>query len=417
MPAIPSVYWKSTMTTKTTETTERWLARLLGGDFLLWSPNIQVEGFLHWDRIFATRRIPRSPRPSALLRAPNELDVRFQDQGRTCDVDDLMRDEHLSGLLVLKDGEILIERYALGLSPDHRWQSSSMVKSITSTLIGAALHDGLIASLDDPMTKYLSDFAGTAYDGVTVKHLLNMTAGIAWTEDYEDLKADVAEHYIKPIAEQRAGYIATYLKTLKRIDPPGAQFYYNTGDTFLLSLILSKVTGKTVADYCADKIWGPAGMELDGYFMLESDDGQEITGSCSGASLRDYGRFGLLMLNDGVTPDGVRVLPLGWTSEATAPSAPNFHKDIGARPRLDTSAFTGYGYLWWVHHPGTFMALGAYGQWIHVEPASGLVFVMVGAMPRETFMRPDEPAAKEKGSQHGGPRRFAYIAAVGDALR
>jgi CubicO group peptidase (beta-lactamase class C family) len=158
-------------------------------------------------------------------------------------------------------------------------------------------------------------------------------------------------------------------------------------------------------------------MELDGYFMLESDDGQEITGSCCGASLRDYGRFGQLMLNDGVTSDGVRVLPEGWTAEATAPSASNFHKDIGARPRLDTSAFTGYGYLWWVHHPGSFMALGAYGQWIHVEPGDGMVFVMVGAMPREVFMDPREPAAKERGSQHGGPRRFAFIEAACKATR
>jgi len=267
------------------------------------------------------------------------------------------------------------------------------------------------------MTKYLPDFAGTAYDGVTVRHLLNMTGGINWTEDYEDLNADVARHYIKPIAERQAGYISKYLKTLKRIDPPGEQFYYNTGDTFLLSLILAKATGRTVADYCAEKIWGPAGMEQDGYFMLESDDGQEITGSCCGASLRDYARFGQLMLNDGVTPDGVRVLPKGWTAEATAPSAPNFHKDIGARPRLDTSAFTGYGYLWWVHHPGSFMALGAYGQWIHVEPVDGMVFVMVGAMPREAYMDPGEPAAKERGSQHGGPRRFAFIEAACKAMR
>jgi CubicO group peptidase (beta-lactamase class C family) len=399
------------------ESNERWLARLLGADFLLWSPNVQAEGFLHWDRIFATRRIPRGERVSKFKRAARELDVRFLDQGRSCGIDDLMRDEHLSGLLVVRDGEILLERYALGLSPERRWQSSSMVKSLASSLVGAALHDGIIGSLDDRMTKFLPDFTGTAYEGVTIRHLLNMTGGIDWTEDYEDLNSDVARHYIKPIAERQPGYIARYLKTLKRIDPPGTQFYYNTGDTFLLSLVLAKATGRTVADYCAEKIWGPAGMEQDGYFMLESDDGQEITGSCCGASLRDYGRFGELMRNDGVTADGVRVLPKGWTAEATAPSAPNFHKDIGARPRLDTSAFTGYGYLWWVHHPGSFMALGAYGQWIHVEPADGMVFVMVGAMPREVYMDPKEPAANERGSQHGGPRRFAFIEAACTATR
>ena len=401
------------MTTDTPkESNDRWLARLLGGDFLLWSPNIQAEGFLHWDRIFATRTVRRGPRTHDLPAGAPLPTVRFEDQGRSCDVDDLMRDEHLSGLLVLQRGQVLLERYGLGLSRELRWQSSSMVKSITSTLIGAALHDRSLSSLDDPMSKYLPDFAGTAYAGVTIKHLLTMTSGINWTEDYEDLLADVAEHYIKPIAQRQHGYIRAYMKTLQRIDAPGTQYYYNTGDTFLLSLILSKATGKTVADYCAERIWGPCGMEQEAYFMLESDDGDEITGSCCGASLRDYGRFGQLMLNDGVAPDGTRILPVGWTQEATAPSAPNFHKDIGARPRLDTSSFTGYGYLWWVHHPDSFMALGAYGQWIHIEPKHSLVFVMVGAMPREVFMRPDEPASKEKGSQHGGPRRFAFVEAV-----
>src|SRR5262249_10450174 len=150
------------------ESNERWLARLLGADFLLWSPTIQAEGFLRWDRIFATRPIPRGKRVSDFKRAARELDVRFQDQGRTCDTNDLMRDEHLSGLLVLKRGEILLERYALGLNPELRSPCSSMVSSLASSLIGAALHDRLIGSLDDAMTKYLPDFAGTAYDGVTV---------------------------------------------------------------------------------------------------------------------------------------------------------------------------------------------------------------------------------------------------------
>jgi CubicO group peptidase (beta-lactamase class C family) len=398
------------------ESREHWLARLLGTDFLLWSPNIQPEGFLHWDRIFATRPIRHSQPVFELPRAAKELDVRYEDQGQDCDVADLMRDEHLSGLIVLKNGEILIERYALGLTPELRWQSSSMVKSLTSTLIGAAVHDGLISSLDDEVTHFLPDFLGTGYEGVTVRHLLTMTSGIDWTEDYEDMNADVQKHYIKPIAARERGHIERHLKTLKRIYEPGTQYYYNSGDTFLLSLILSKVTGKTVADYCAEKIWASCGMEQDGYFMLDADGGQEITGSCCGASLRDYARFGLLMLNDGVSPAGNRILPQGWTQAATAPSAPNFHKDIGERPRLDTSAFSGYGHLWWVHHPGSFMALGAYGQWIHVEPKQGLVFVMVGAMPREAYMNPDEPAAQEIGSQHGGPRRFAYIAAIQRAI-
>jgi CubicO group peptidase (beta-lactamase class C family) len=144
------------MTAKTSaESRDRWLARLLGADFLLWSPNIQAEGFLHWDRIFASRPIRRGSHICELARADQEIDVLFEDQGRRCDVNDLMRDEHLSGLIVLRKSEILLERYALGLTPELRWQSSSMVKSLTSTLIGAALYENLIGSLDDEMTHYL----------------------------------------------------------------------------------------------------------------------------------------------------------------------------------------------------------------------------------------------------------------------
>ena len=108
------------------ESHERWFARLLGGDFLLWSPNIQAEGFLHWDRIFATRTVQRGPRVHDLPAAGRGLDVHFEDQGRRCNTDDLMRDEHLSGLLVLQHGRVLLERYALGLTRELRWQSSSV---------------------------------------------------------------------------------------------------------------------------------------------------------------------------------------------------------------------------------------------------------------------------------------------------
>ena len=160
----------------TTESRDYWLSRLLGTDFLLWSPNIQAEGFLHWDWIFATRPIRCGSRSSGLRRATEELDVVFEDQGRQCNIDDLMRDEHLSGLIVLQDDQILLERYALGLTPQLRWQSSSMVKSLTSTLVGAALYDGLIGSLDDEITDYLPEFDNTSYQGVTLRHLLNMTS-------------------------------------------------------------------------------------------------------------------------------------------------------------------------------------------------------------------------------------------------
>jgi CubicO group peptidase (beta-lactamase class C family) len=398
------------------ETNEQWLARLLGTDMLLWSPNVQNEAFLHLDRLFATRTIKRGPRPSALPDAGTPLHIEYSDYGKTCTVDDLMRDEHLSGLIVVKDNEVMLERYAMGLSRAGRWQSSSMVKSVASTLVGAAVHDGLIKSIDDPLINYLPDFAGSAYEKVTIRHLLTMSSGTDWVENYGDIASDVNRHYIKPVAERKAGYIARHLKTLKSIHEPGTQYYYNTGDVFILSLLVSKVTGKTVADYCSEKIWIPAGMEQDGYFILDSDGGQEITGSRCVAALRDYARLGLLMLNDGVGAGG-RVLPEGWVKEATSPSAPRFGERADDRPGLQPTGFAGYGYLWWVPEQGTYMAKGSAGQWIYVDPATNLVIVIVGAMPREWYIDPSDPASRQEGSPQGGPRRFAFIDAVRAALR
>jgi CubicO group peptidase (beta-lactamase class C family) len=400
---------------QSSETTEQWLARLLGVDMLLWSPNVQVEAFLHLERIFANRPIKCGARPSELLDAAKQLNIEYMDYGKACGVDDLMRDEHLSGLIIVKDGKVALERYAMGLTRGARWQSSSMVKSITSTLIGAAIHDGLIKNIDDRITAYLPDFSGSAYDKVTIRHILTMSSGTNWVEDYNDIASDVNRHYIKAIAERRSGYIANHLKTLKSLYEPGTQYYYNTGDVFILSLLLSKVTGTTVASYCSEKIWKPAGMEQEGSFILDSDHGQEITGSRAAASLRDYARFGMFMLNDGVA-GGQRILPEGWVKQATMPSALRFGNQFAdKRPGVRPNDFIGYGYLWWILQEGRFMALGSSGQWIYVEPAHDLVIVIVGAMPREVYLDPTDPAAKQQGSL-GGPRRFAFIEAVRKAL-
>lgn len=399
------------------QTNEEFLARLLGGDFLLWSPNIQAEGFLNWDRIFATRTIAHGT-PKPLARSAIELDVTYEHNAEQWGIDDLIRDEHVSGLLVVKDETIMLERYAMGLTADRRWQSSSMVKSLTSCLIGAAIHDGLIASVDDPVTHYLDDFAGTAYQDVTIRHLLTMSSGIEWSENTDDLHSDVAENYIKIIAARAKGRITEYLKTRALAVPPGTQYYYNTADTFLLGLILRTVTGRTVSDYCSEKIWNPMGMEQDGFFILDGNDGDEIVGSCCGASLRDYARWGLFMLRDGVV-DGQRILPEGWVSEATSTIAPDFSfnfEGIRGLKTAATAAHAGYGYLWWINWDSTYEALGSYGQWIYVNPAENVVVVILGAIPRVPYMSHDEAAAAADSSHLGSPRRSAFIRAAVSAL-
>lgn len=396
-----------------TETDTQFLRRLLAGDFLLWSPNIQSEAFLHWDRLFATRTIESgTPRP---LPYGEEIEsVPFTAYNVDQDIDGLMAGDHISGLLVVKDGEIRLEKYAKGLTPSGRWQSSSMVKSLAGMLIGAAELDGLLHR-SDLITTWLPDFAGTAYEGVTIEHLLTMTSGVSWSENTDDWQSDVADNYIRLIGARKVGAIQAYQKTLPREVEAGTSYYYNTGDTFLLSLILKAATGMTPSEYCSTKVWKPMGMEVDGFFILDGDDGDEIIGSCCGASLRDYARWGLLMLNDGIAADGTRVLSSEFVASATSPQAAGFAFDFAGK-RGDNSAaentYAGYGYLWWIRPDGSYIALGSYGEWIHVDPAQNQVVVMLGAIPRVPYM-PDGIPEKEGASSHlGSDRRLAFIESV-----
>lgn len=408
------------MTLQTTvdgEPVDQFIRRHMAGDFLLWSPNIQSEAFLNWDRIWATRTIARGT-PKPLPVADKQLDISFESDGKTLTIDDLMRWEFVSGLLIVKDGEIKLERYAMGLDKDRCWQSSSMVKSLAAILIGAAIQDGAIRSVHQPITDYMPEFVGTSYEGVTIEDLLHMASGVEWVENTDDLKTDVAEHYIKVIAARKPDYILNYLKTRPRANPRGTQFYYNTGDTFILSHILSRATGRKVADYCSEKLWKPMGFEQDGFFILDSDDGHEVVGSCCGASLRDYARWGLFMLADGVI-DGKRVVPEGWVKASTSPTAPNFAFDFGGErgvPGRADTAYAGYGYLWWIRPGGDYQALGSYGQWIYVSPENNTVAVILGAVPRHVYMTPEERELHRFSSHCGSEMRLDFIKAAMKAL-
>lgn len=400
-------------TTVAGESVSVFTRRHLAEDFLLWSPTIQAEAFLNWDRIWATRTIRAGvPRPLQVAESP--LDLRFEHDGRSYTVDEFMRWEFVSGLLLVKDGEIKLERYAKGLNAERCWQASSMTKSLTSILVGAALHDGAIRSVTQKITDWLPEFKETVYAAVTLRDLLQMASGVAWFESTEDLNSDVAR-YIRAIAARKPGWIVDYLKQRQRAEPPGTQFYYNSGDTFLFSLILRRATGMNMAEYCARKVWQPMGCEHDGYFMLDCDDGFEVAGSCSGATARDYARWGLLMLADGVAANGERVLPAGWVAESTAPSAPNFAYDhYGTRgaQTAESRNLGGYGYQWWVFDGGNFQARGSYGQWIWVSPADNAVAVILGAIPRPVYMTPAEQAIHKDSLASGSRMRQVFIHAA-----
>jgi CubicO group peptidase (beta-lactamase class C family) len=349
-----------------------------GEDFLLYPPTIQPYAYRIVDQLFAHRVIARGAAPRALPRG-EEIAPRYVADGCEHDVASFMDRNAIAGLLVIRHGKVVLERYGLGLQEHDRWSTMSTVKSMTAMLVGAAIRDGAIASIDDPLTRYLPDLRGSAYEGVTLRHVMTMSSGVRWNEDYADRGSDV-NRYSKSLADKVPGGVLRLMASLPRAHPPGTTFLYNSGDTYLLGAALTRAIGKPLADYMSEKIWRPAGMECDAFYTLESDGGQEIGGSRAGVMLRDFGRFALFVLNDGVI-DGVRVLPEGWVEAAATPAftlATSLIVDI-----------THYGYSWWLGE-GVMAALGHAGQRIDIFRDEGLIVVTLGAFPEPAYAPPGE---------------------------
>ena len=276
------------------------------------------------------------------------------------DIDAYMEGQRSAALLVLHDGKLRLERYGLDFDGDGRWTSFSVAKSFTSTLLGAALKDGYIQSLDDKVSLYIPQLKGSAYDDVSVRQLLTMTSGVQWNEDYADPNSDVAKfNNYQPEDGQEA--LVSYMRQLPRAAPPGTRWLYSTGETNLVGTLVQQATKKPLATYLAEKVWEPAGMEHNATWLL-SKTGQEIAGCCIQASARDYARMGQFIL-DGAQANGQSIVPDGWWAEATTKQA-----DIGVAGR-------GYGYQWWTNDDGSYAARGIFGQGIFIDPQRKLVIV------------------------------------------
>lgn len=336
------------------------------------SPELAVNTFRNIDRLFPTRRIPHAAKPWPLPSAAAPLgDVSFTDRGIAHHLEDYLELNRVAGLLVLDHGRIALERYRFGNGPRTRWMSMSIAKSITSTLIGAAVKQGAIASLFDSVTHYVPALGGSAYDGVTIRDVLMMASGVRWNETYTDPRSD-RRRLLEAQISQISGSALAVMRSLPRAAAPGAVNNYNTGETQVAGLVLRSAVGQPLAAYLGDRIWSRFGMEADANWWLDSPDGDEIGGSGISATLRDYGRFGLFMLANGVAA-GDSILPAGWVAEATTP------KTLGNGMPLD------YGYLWWTaptaaaHRDGAFAAEGIYGQFLYVNPAAQVVIVVWSA--------------------------------------
>ena len=324
-----------------------------GRDVLFWSQAQRDAGFRMIDRV----PVIMGSRPVTAGNAADRLpEGEPLDPG--LDLDAYLASQRSASLIIVHNGQVRLERYGLDFSAAGRWTSFSVAKSLTSTLVGAAIKDGYIKSLDEPVSAYITDLQGSAYDAVTIAQLLTMTSGVAWNEDYEDPGSDVARFDLQAPVEG-VSTVAAYMAGLSRAHPAGEQWNYSTGETNLIGVLVSEATGRTLNAYLSEKIWAPFGMEQDATWLL-GQDGREIAGCCIQATTRDFARFGLFMLAGGVVDDE-SVLPEGWIAAATSKQA-----DIN-------SAGEGYGYQWWTWDDGSYQADGIFGQGIFIDPDRNLV--------------------------------------------
>jgi CubicO group peptidase (beta-lactamase class C family) len=296
---------------------------------LFWTPEQQVAGYRNMARIYPSRRVAAGDAPLPLPYELKDLGgVELQLEGGGLTVDEYFGKQSVAGLLVIKNGEIVYERYGLGNTENSVWGSYSVAKSVTSMLVGAAIRDGYIVSVDEMVSDYLPRLKGSSYDQSTIRNILQMSSGVQWDEDYADPESDI----------NSTGWWSTigsyqYLSNMPQESSPGELFNYNTAETNLVGTLLRSAIGNNLATYLTEKIWRPFGMESDANWLLTEPGGGEWGGCCISATLRDYGRLGLFAMNNGRLADGTPVLPEDWMDDSTAPS----------------KGYPGYGYLWWLH--------------------------------------------------------------------
>jgi CubicO group peptidase (beta-lactamase class C family) len=325
---------------------------------LFWNDATRADRFRKMEDFFAGHEVAPAPVTRKLAAGT------AYDAATVGALDSYLASSNAAGIMILQDGRVRYEKYALGFGPEGRWTSFSVAKSFTSTLLGAAVKDGFIASMDDPITKYLPKLAGTAYDGVSVEQLATMTSGVKWNEDYADPNSDVAKMLqIAPVAGESQAI--TYARQLTREAPAGQKWVYKTLETNLLGDLVAAATGRSLAAYAKTKIVDPAGFAGPLFWMTDLTGGN-IGGCCLSIRLSDYARMGQFALEGGQPS-----VPAGWFASAGA-------------PQVDFGNGYGYGYQWWTYPGASYGAQGLFGQSITIVPDKRLVIAVVSSWPAAT---------------------------------
>nr|WP_094462962.1 serine hydrolase [Pannonibacter phragmitetus] len=341
------------------------------------NPALNYLTFQHMDQMFATRTVAAGVEVQPLPSMPVSLEGEYTIGEAKLDLEGALEATHTNALVVLKDGNLVYETYRNGSDENTRFLTFSVAKSYVSTLIGLALADGHIKSLDDKVTDYLPEMKGSGYDGPTIRDLLQMRSGVDWLEVYE-FGSDTQLTTVHD--NSLVGYKYRWCDYAAKESKPGANaaerpFNYATLDTSVLGCILEKAVGKTGAEYMSEKLWKPAGMANDAYWIMDGPPsvGREFFGAGLAATARDHARFGLMFLNQGKS-NGNQVVSADWVKEATVPSEGN--EPAGPEEKL------GYQYQWWTFPENdAYSALGLFHQYIYVDPTNNLVIMKATASP------------------------------------
>ena len=346
-----------------------------------------VENFQNIDQTFQVREVAAGGDITSFERGAYSLPSEFEFAGRTYDTTAYIEDETATtGLLIMQDDTILYERYWRGHSESGRHIAWSVSKSVVSALFGIAVGEGTIPDIMRPVTDYLPELEGSGYDGVPIKHVLQMSSGVGFDENYGDPDSDI-NRMGRVLA--MGGTLLEFASTLERARPPGTLQHYVSIDTQVLGTILVRATGQTLSEYTSEKLWIPVGMESNAYWMIDGS-GMEMAFGGLNASLRDFARLGRLFLEGGKW-NGQQIVPAEWVKASVTPDAPH----LMPGPKPNSTNQMGYGYQWWipVDSEGDFMALGVYNQMIFVDPKHRLVIAKHSA--NRDFQRNDFEPTRE----------------------
>ncbi len=360
------------------------LAASLTTESSYWSRIVAWRTPSFWDYAakFPSRSIPTGPTVYRFLPAPSTAPsflttVTYQQSGRevTASLQDVLAPSGTTAFLVLKDNQLLYEGYFNGADRTTTQTSFSTAKAFDSTLIGIAIHEGYIKSIDDPITSYLPELASqTGLDRVRIRHLLTMSSGLRYDgtgSSSNPFDADARAYYDPDLRRLALGVRAEI--------GPGVRWQYNNDHPLLLGMILERATGRSVSSYLAEKLWQPLGMEAPGSWSLDSEhDGFEKMESGLNGRAIDFAKFGRLYLRGGLW-EGQELVPRAWV-EASTRHDPSVPDPSTSPPGEEWARALDYGYLWWLdpQAPGRFFAMGNFGQYLYVAPDRDAVLVRFG---------------------------------------